>query len=107
MKSLKFIVSLPAVVLPLSLGCGAVADELDTGSLIARCAVCHTKEGLAGIPDWPAIAGMKKEFIVGKLKGHRAGLVNDSTMKKVAHDLTDAQIDAVADHFSKMLPADK
>ena len=84
-----------------------MADEVDIGSLVARCSECHTEKGLAGIPGWPAIAGMKKEMIVGKLKGHRAGLVNDSTMKKVAHDLSDAQIDAVADHFSNMLPPDK
>ena len=80
------------------------ADEVDIGALVARCSVCHTEKGLAGIPGWPAIAGMDKDVIVAKLKGHRAGLVNDSTMKKVAHDLTDKEIDAVAEHFSTMLP---
>jgi cytochrome c553 len=80
------------------------ADEVDTGALIARCSECHTEKGLAGIPGWPSIAGMNKDLIVGKLKGHRAGLVNDSTMKKVAHDLSDKEIEAVAEHFSTLLP---
>ena len=81
-------------------------DEVDIGALVARCSECHTEKGLAGIPGWPAIAGMEKGIIVAKLKGHRAGLVNDSTMKKVAHDLTDKEIDAVAEHFSTMLPTE-
>ena len=82
----------------------SLADEVDIGSLIARCSECHTEKGLAGIPGWPSIAGMEKNLIVGKLKGHRAGLINDSTMKKVAHDLSDGDIDAVAEHFSTLLP---
>ena len=81
-----------------------IADEVDIGALVARCSECHTEKGLAGIPGWPAIAGMDKDIIVAKLKGHRAGLVNDSTMKKVAHDLTDKEIEAVAEHFAGMLP---
>ena len=84
-----------------------LADEVEIGALIARCSTCHTEQGLAGIPGWPSIAGMDKSVIVGKLKGHRAGLVNDSTMKKVAHDLSDAEIDAVAEHFSTLLPVEK
>ena len=83
------------------------ADEVDTGALIARCSECHTEKGLAGIPGWPSIAGMDKDIIVGKLKGHRAGLINDSTMKKVAHDLSDKEIDDVAEHFSTLLPQEK
>lgn len=83
------------------------ADEVDIGSLIARCSECHTEKGLAGIPGWPSIAGMDKDIIVGKLKGHRAGFINDSTMKKVAHDLSDKEIEAVAEHFSTLLPLDK
>lgn len=88
----------------LLMGAYTSADEVDIGALVARCSECHTEKGLAGIPGWPSIAGMDKALIIGKLKGHRAGLVNDSTMKKVAHDLTDKQIDAVAEHFSTMLP---
>ena len=81
-------------------------DEVDLGALIARCSECHTEKGLAGIPGWPSIAGMEKNLIIGKLKGHRAGLINDSTMKKVAHDLSDEEIEAVAEHFSTMLPVE-
>lgn len=96
-----------AVLFGISVSISATADEADIGALVARCSECHTQGGLAGVPGWPSIAGMDKALIIGKLKGHRAGLVNDSTMKKVAHDLTDKQIEAVAEHFSTLLPAEK
>jgi len=102
-----YFVVLLAVSAPLSADEPKAADEVETGALIARCSVCHTEQGLSGIPGWPSIAGMDKNVIVAKLKGHRAGLVDDSTMKKVAHDLTDQEIDAVAEHFSTLLPAEQ
>ena len=80
------------------------SDEVDIGALIARCSECHTEDGLAGIPGWPSIARTDKNSMIGKLQGHRAGLVNDSTLKKVARDLMDIETEAVARHFSTLLP---
>lgn len=82
----------------------AQSEAIDIDILIARCSLCHSSAGLPGIPGWPAIAGMDKKLIAGKLKGHRAGIIKDSTMKKVTSDLSDEDINTVAEYFSK-LPA--
>lgn len=86
-----------------TIGCAEADDkDIETGALVGQCAVCHTEEGIAGIPGWPDLAGMDEGTIVAKLKGHRAGVVQDSTMRKVAVELSDEEIQAVAKHFSSM-----
>ncbi len=80
----------------------AQSNTVDIDNLIARCSLCHSSAGLPGMAGWPAIAGMEKQLIIGKLKEHRAGIVEDSTMKKVASDLSDEDINAVAEYFSKL-----
>lgn len=81
-------------------------EEIDIESLIGRCAECHTTRGQAAFPGWPAIAGMEKSEIIGKLEGHREGMVPDSTMSQVAFDMSDREIEAVAEYFSKLEPAE-
>jgi cytochrome c553 len=59
-------------------------------------------EGLPARPGWPYLAGMEKMRLVDILRGHRNNLVPDSTMDQVATQLTDSEIDTVADYFSKL-----
>ena len=82
----------------------SAADDkgINTEGLIARCARCHGEEGNEAFPGWPPIASMEKAEIIGKLKGHRDGDIFDSTMAKVTFDLTDQQIEAVADYYANL-----
>jgi hypothetical protein len=52
------------------------------------------------MPGWQPLGEMDEATIASKLRGYRAKLVTDSTMTKVAHDLSDEEISAVADFYA-------
>jgi cytochrome c553 len=76
---------------------------------IAQCQGCH------GIPDWktafpevyhvPKLGGQKPGYIVAALKEYRSGERDFATMKAIAANLSDADIDAVARYYGGELPA--
>jgi cytochrome c553 len=78
------------------------ADDTEMPEVAKGCANCHHKEGQPALVGWPYLAGMEKAKLVDILRGHRDNLVPDSTMDKIAASLTDSEIDAVADYFSKL-----
>jgi len=78
------------------------ADEAQMPEVAKGCASCHQKGGQPALIGWPYLAGMEKARLVEILQGHRASRVPDSTMDKIAAGLTDNEIDAVADYFSKL-----
>ncbi|WP_020682718.1 c-type cytochrome [Marinobacterium rhizophilum] len=82
-------------------GAGA-EDETEVPQVAQGCAACHQREGVPAMPGWPYLAGMEKTRLVDILRGHRDNLVPGSTMDQVATMLTDREIDAVADYFSKL-----
>jgi cytochrome c553 len=70
---------------------------------IAQCQGCH------GIPGWktafpevyevPKLGGQKPEYIVAALKEYRAGNRDFATMRAIASQLTDADMEAVAKYY--------
>ncbi len=97
----------PVLLLSFACAIGAsslLADELPPDSaVLSGCIACHTAEGKPAQAGWPHLAGMTKAEIVGKLEGHRQALIGDSMMTKIARNLTDAQIDAVAEYYSRLV----
>ena len=89
-----------------SFGANANVDE-EFQALLDRCTECHGTQGDAALPGWMPIGSMTEQEIIGKLTGHRAKLINDSTMSKVAHDLTDEQIKQIATYYANKQAADK
>lgn len=70
-------------------------------ALVDSCVECHGSQGGAAIEGWPPIATMTEAEITAKLMGHRAQVIGDSTMAKVAHDLTDEQIEEIARFYGR------
>mgnify|MGYP000117867142 FL=1 len=68
--------------------------------VLNACSQCHEHTGSAAIPGWPPLNTMTKQQIVSKLKGHREQIIPDSTMSKVTFELTDQQIEDIADYYS-------
>jgi cytochrome c553 len=70
---------------------------------IAQCQGCH------GIPGWktafpevyevPKLGGQKAEYIVAALKEYRAGERDFATMRAIASQLTDADMEALAKYY--------
>lgn len=83
-----------AAVLPLS--------ALAAPPQAAVCAGCHGPAGISPNPDWPNIAGQNKGYLVASLKAFRDGGRSNPLMSPIAKNLSDADIDTLATHFSAL-----
>jgi cytochrome c553 len=76
-------------------------------TLYQKCAQCHGADGKANaLNKSTAIAGMSKASLIDDLNGYKAGTLNKNGAGKLMHlhtkDLSDAQIDSLAEHISKL-----
>jgi cytochrome c553 len=79
-------------------------NKLTLENRIAQCQGCH------GLPDWktafpevyrvPKLGGQKGAYIVSALKAYKSGERDFATMRAIAANLTDAEIDGVAKYYS-------
>jgi cytochrome c553 len=88
--------------------CAATVQAADDNKVtienrIAQCQGCH------GIPDWktafpevyhvPKLGGQKPGYIAAALKEYRSGDRDFATMRAIAANLSDADIDQVAKYY--------
>lgn len=66
------------------------------------CAGCHGQKGVAQIADYPTIAGQYKSYLVYTLKAYRDGERNNPIMTAQVGGMSDAQIEALADYYSRL-----
>ena len=84
-----------------------VQNKIDGAKLFARCASCHGPKGERhALGKSGIIAGMSKDEILKKLKGYKAGTLNQygmgSLMRGQVASLSDAELEALADYISKV-----
>jgi cytochrome c553 len=94
-------VALAAMAVPAQ----AQDNKTTTRNKIAQCQGCH------GIADWktafpevyrvPKLAGQKPSYIVSALKAYRSGERDFPTMRAIASDLTDQQMQEVAQYYGE------
>jgi len=72
---------------------------------IAQCAACHGDDGQSKDPKIPNIGGQPKLFVMYQLFFYREGRRKSEEMNIIAKQLTDADLDAIATHVSKLPPA--
>ena len=68
----------------------------------AACVSCHGVDGISELLDAPNLAGEVNIYIDTQLKAYRLGKRNHEIMSEVAADMTDQEIRAVADWYSKI-----
>lgn len=68
----------------------------------AVCIACHGVNGVSPAPLWPNLAGQKKDYLVKQIQAFRDGTRQDPMMNPLASQLTDADIEAIAQYFSKL-----
>lgn len=76
----------------------------DISMRLMACAACHGADGNSQLPNIPSLAGQPKVFIENQLVIIREGLREIPQMKGLLDGVSDAEITAMAVHFSK-LPA--
>ena len=94
-------VALAAMAVPAQ----AQDNKTTTQNKIAQCQGCH------GIVDWktafpevyrvPKLGGQKPAYIVSALKAYRSGERDFPTMRAIASDLTDQQMQEVARYYGE------
>jgi cytochrome c553 len=86
---------------------GDAAKAAEGGALYAKsgCVACHGAEGIKPIAGNPVIGGQKKEYLVLQIKEIRDGVRTNGKAKMMSamvKRLTDADIDAIAEHLSQV-----
>ncbi len=94
--------ALPALLLTLALSSVAPVVAAEPAPLAAEaCLGCHGPDGRGGAGAIP-IAGRDKAEIAAILLAFRANERPGTIMGRVARGYTDAEIAAVADHYSRI-----
>jgi cytochrome c553 len=80
-------------------------NKITVQNKIAQCQGCH------GIRDWktaypevyrvPKLAGQKSAYIVAALKAYKSGERDFATMRAIAADLTEEQMQALAKYYGE------
>ena len=80
----------------------ALADA--DSDLMAKtlCAGCHGPNGISTNPLWPNLAGQHAAYTALQLKAYRDGTRSDPNMNALVSDLSDDEIDALAEYYAKL-----
>lgn len=82
----------------------AGAQGLTLPERIAQCGTCHGEDGNSKLENIPSLAGQPAFFTLNQLILMREGVRKVEAMAPFVKDLTDADIQALADHFEKLPP---
>lgn len=72
----------------------------DRTTLVQQCAVCHGSNGISANSAWPNLAGQNKGYIVTQLKRFKSGARKNALMTPVLNNLTDQDMEFLADYYS-------
>ena len=79
----------------------AGAADVHTQTIASTCMSCHGPGGKSQ-GAIPSLAGLEKDYFVKSMSGFKAGTRAASIMRRHASGYTDAEIDALADHFASL-----
>ena len=85
-----------------SLFLGACSAAPPDGATLAQekgCVACHGIDGRAIAPSYPNLTGQWERYIRLQLIAYRSGDRNNAVMNGMAASLTDADINAIAEHY--------
>lgn len=73
--------------------------------LIIECMACHGEDGIARDKDVPHLAGQNYAYLVKQLRDFQKGRRPHKEMRYMSRELSDGELDEIADFFSR-LPRD-
>jgi cytochrome c553 len=69
------------------------------------CVSCHGQDGVAIAPMYPSLAGQHQDYLVRALDEYKRGGRKNPIMKGFAANLSDEDIDTIAQYFSRLTPS--
>jgi len=76
-------------------------DAPPARGLAATCSSCHGTDGRSATKEVASLAGLPKDYIVAQMKAFRDGARPATIMHQLAKGYNDAQIELLADYFSR------
>jgi cytochrome c553 len=70
----------------------AGGDPLAGQKKIAKCVVCHGRDGIAKNPGAPNLAGQKADYLLRSFAAYKSGERKNEQMKVIVSSVTDADL---------------
>jgi len=105
MRRIPTLLACIAGLLPL-VALGQNAPAADNGQRIATtvCAACHGADGNSPVAANPVLAGQSADYITLQLQHFKAGIRQNPVMQGMASTLSDVDMRALGEYFSKQQP---
>jgi cytochrome c553 len=82
----------------------AFAQSTPLAERIQLCGTCHGEDGNSRMENIPSLAGQPEFFVMSQLLLMREGVRRIEAMMPLVQELTDDEVNALAEHFSKLAP---
>ena len=69
------------------------------------CAPCHGADGVSVTPMYPPLAGQHEDYLMRALEEYKRGGRKNPIMKGFAANLSDEDIESIAQYFSHLTPS--
>lgn len=93
----RWIIACVALLLNASVAlAGDAADKVQT------CTACHGANGVSPNPEWPNLAGQNATYLAAQIRAFRDGERINPAMAPFVGSLSDADIQAIAEHYAAM-----
>lgn len=93
----KWIIACVAILLSVSV---VHADSAAEKTQV--CSACHGAQGVSVNPQWPNLAGQNATYLAAQIRAFRDGERDNPAMAPFVASLTDADAEAIAQHYAAM-----
>jgi cytochrome c553 len=87
--------------LALLFGASGLVEAGEEPAALATCVACHGKNGVGIDPSYANLGGQNTAYLALQLKGFRSGHRSNLIMNRIAGQLSDQDINALAQWFSE------
>lgn len=103
MQQRTILVSLCAIALAFGFGTASAEGNAAAGKTkAAACEACHGSDGNGIAPNYPALAGQYRDYLVQVLHEYKDGQRTNAIMNGMAAPLSEQDIQDVAAYFSSL-----
>jgi cytochrome c553 len=88
---------------PLKSGTAAVGTA--PAKVTELCVACHGKDGVGITVEYPSLTGQHRDYLERSLLDYKQGARKNAVMPAMVSTLSEADIRAVAEYYSKQGPA--
>ena len=81
-----------------------LAEPTHSGGMLEACVPCHGLDGIARDVEVPNLAGQNEVYLLNQLRAFRQGRRTHKEMFYMSRQLTDQDMQALANYYSSLPP---